>query len=108
MVRVPFTSVPPVRSTERASIAYLIDWMMVWLSQHPAWTKARKLAVSTSTFGLVTALDDYGNPKSGRKARFIVAYDHVSTFWFKRRYVEAVRSKPEGLSYRAARSLRLR
>lgn len=84
------------------------DWMMVWLSQHPAWTRARKLAVSTSTFGLETALDDFGNPKNGRKVRFVVAYDHVSTFWYKRRYVEAVRSKPEGLSYRVARSLRLR
>ena len=82
--------------------------MMVWLSQHPAWVKARKLAISTSSFGLETAVDDYGNPKNGRKVRFVVAYDYTSTFWHKGRYVKVIRSKAEGLSYHTTRSLHLR
>ena len=82
--------------------------MMVWLSQHPAWTKARKLAISTSSFGLETPVDDVGNAKNGRKVRFVVAYDYMSTFWYKRRYVKVVRAKTEGISYYTTRSLHLR
>jgi len=83
--------------------------MMVWLSQHPAWIKARKVAVSTSPFGLDIPTDPYGNTsKNHRKVRFVVAYDYVFTFWHKRRYFKVMRSKAEGLSYNAARSLHLR
>jgi len=83
--------------------------MMVWLSQHPAWIKARKVAISTSSFGLETSMDEYGNPKSdGKKVRFVVAYDYTFTFWYKRRYVKVMRSKAEGMSYRPTRSLHLR
>ena len=83
--------------------------MMVWLSQHPAWVKARKVAISTSSFGLETPMDDYGNPKpDGRKVRFVVAYDYVTTFWHKKRYVKVMRSKAEGTIYQATRSLHLR
>lgn len=84
------------------------DWMMVWLSQHPAWVKARKLAISTSSFGLENPLDDFGNSRNGRKVRFVVAYDYMSAFWYKWRYVKAMRSKADGLSFHAARSLHLR
>lgn len=82
--------------------------MMVWLSQHPAWVKAKKLAISTSSFGLENPGDNFDNPKNGRKTRFIVAYDHISTFWYKRRYVRVVRSKAEGSIYYTTRSLHLR
>lgn len=81
---------------------------MVWLSQHPAWVEARKLAISTSSFGLETPVDDFGNQRNGRKVRFVVAYDYMSAFWYKRRYVKVMRSKAEGLSFHAARSLHLR
>lgn len=82
--------------------------MMVWLSQHPAWTKARKLAISTSSFGLKST-DIYGNEKPvNRKVRFVTAYDYMFTLWHKRRYIRVMRSKAEGMSYHAARSLHLR
>lgn len=80
----------------------------MWLSQNPAWSEARKLAVSTSSFGLETPADDVDNPKNGRKVRFVVAYDYVSTFWFERRYVRATRSKAEGSNYHATCSLHIR
>jgi hypothetical protein len=83
--------------------------MMVWLSQHPAWSKARKLAISTSSFGLETATDIYGNPKSvNRKVRFIAAYDYMFALWHKRRYIKVMRAKAEGLNYHSTRSLHLR
>jgi len=81
---------------------------MVWLSQHPAWGKARKVAVSTSSFGLESRVDCFDNPKNGRKVRFVVAYDYESTFWHKRRYIKVIRSKAEGISYHATRSLHIR
>jgi hypothetical protein len=83
------------------------DWMMVWLSQHPAWAKARKLAVDASSFGLEPHVDAFDNPRTGRKVRFVVAYDHMSAFWYKRRYVKAVRSKAEG-TYHATQYLHIR
>ncbi|KAF9649610.1 P-loop containing nucleoside triphosphate hydrolase protein [Thelephora ganbajun] len=83
------------------------DWMMVWLSQHPSWLKARKLATSTSSFGLEDPPDFFGTAKNDREVRFIVAYDYNSTFWHKRRYVKVMRSKAEGLSYHSTRSLHL-
>ena len=81
---------------------------MVWLSQHPAWGKARKVAVSTSSFGLESRVDCFDGPKNGRKVRFVVAYDYESTFWHKRRYIKVIRSKAEGISYHATRSLHIR
>lgn len=84
------------------------DWMMVWLSQHPAWTKARKLAISTSSFGLESPVDSYGNEKPiSRKVRFVTAYDYMFALWHKRRYIRVMRSKAEGMSYHATRSLHL-
>jgi len=81
---------------------------MVWLSQHPAWMKARKVAISTSPFGLEIPTDPYGNSKNHRKVRFIVAYDYIFTFWHKRRYIKVFRSKAEGMGYYPTRSLHLR
>ena len=82
--------------------------MMVWLAQHPAWAKAKKLAISTSSFGLDPPTDDYDNPRNARKVRFVVAYDYMSTFWHKKRYVKVLRSKAESLTYYATKSLHLR
>ncbi|KAF9779458.1 P-loop containing nucleoside triphosphate hydrolase protein [Thelephora terrestris] len=84
------------------------DWMMVWLSQHPARANARKIAASTSAFGLVSPMDSYGNPKStSRKVRFLAAYDYSLAFWHKRRYIRVVRSKAEGLNFHSMQSLNL-
>jgi hypothetical protein len=80
---------------------------MVWLTQHPAWAKARKLAISTSSFGLETSADNFDNARNGRKVRFVVAYDYVSTFWHKGRYVKVIRSKNDG-TYFATKSLHIR
>jgi hypothetical protein len=85
--------------------------MMVWLSQHPAWAKARKLAISTSSFGMESSVDiyGYGNTKSvNRKVRFVAAYDYMFSLWHNRRYVRVMRSKAEGFSYHTTRSLHLR
>ena len=55
---------------------HLIDWIIMWLSQHPAWAEARELVIDTSSFGL--ELDIYGDTKSaGRKVRFAGAYDYT-------------------------------
>lgn len=55
---------------------HLIDWIVMRLSQHPAWAKARELVIDTSSFGL--ELDIYGDTKSaGRKVRFAVACDYT-------------------------------
>jgi len=81
---------------------------MVWLSQHPAWLKARKLAISTSSFGLESPVDSFDNPKTNRKVRFVAAYNHISTFWHKWWYIKVERTKAEGLSYHARGSLHLR
>jgi hypothetical protein len=29
-----------------------IDWMMMWLSKRPEWTRARELSISTQSFGV--------------------------------------------------------
>ena len=83
--------------------------MMLWLSQHPAWSKARKVAISTSAFGLESPVDFYGNVKpSAQKIRFVAAYDYVFSFWHKRRYIKVVKTKAEGLVYHPMRSLEFR
>jgi len=66
---------------------------MLWLSQHPTLIKARKVAISTSSFGLETPVDDFDDSKNGPKVRFLVPYNYVSTFWYKRRYVRVSRSE---------------
>ena len=82
------------------------DWMMVWLSQHPAWEKAKNVTVTTSSFGLDTrdrdepfgleTRDSYESTKGlGPKVRFIVADGFVSSFWHRRRYIKASMRKPE-------------
>ena len=80
-------------------------WMMFWLSQHPTWVEARKVAVSTSSFGLETPDRDEG-VKGDRKVRFVLAYNHMSTFWYRRRYVRTIRSKIEG--YHPRQTLHIR
>ena len=53
-------------------------------------------------------MDSFESARNGRKIRFVVAYDHTSTFWHKRRYVKVVRSKAEGSIYHTTRTLNLR
>ena len=80
--------------------------MMFWLSQHPTWVEARKVAVSTSSLGPETSSVRDEGVKGDRKVRFVLAYNHMSTFWYKRRYVRTVRSKIEG--YHPRQTLHIR
>ena len=66
--------------------------MLLWLSKHPTLEKAKRFAICDSAPGLKSSADDFDNPEKGRKAHFLLAYDHVYTFWHKRRYIKATRS----------------
>ena len=80
--------------------------MLLWLSQHPKLENAGRFAISDSAPGMKSAGDDI-DPKDGRKAHFLLAYNHAYTFWHKRRYIKAVRWKTE-VSFRETESLHVR
>ena len=82
--------------------------MMVWLSQHPAWVKAKNVAVTTSSFGLETKDRNTSMKGPGPKVRFVVAYGFASTFWYRRRYIKAIRTKTENILGPPTRTLHLR
>ena len=79
--------------------------MMLWLSQHPKFAKARRFAINDSAPGMESSVVDSDDPTSGRKAHFLLAYNHAYTFWHKRRYIRAIRVKEE---YSSRASLHIR
>ena len=104
----PAWTFDPRRGAARVSgTDYAADWMMVWLSQHPAWVKSKNVAVSTWSFGLETT-DRDGSTKSNPKVRFVVAYGWASSFWHRRRYIKAIRTKTENILGPPTRTLHLR
>jgi len=84
-----------------------VDWMLLWLSQHPKLEKAGRFAISDSAPGLKKSAGGDFDPKNGRKAHFLLAYHHVYTFWHKQRYIKVVRLKTE-VSFRESESLHVR
>ncbi|KAJ7103905.1 BCS1 N terminal-domain-containing protein [Mycena epipterygia] len=74
------------------------DWMMVWLSKQPAWSQAREVEISTSSFGLATAATQIPGEDetdlsrlSTRKLAYLPAPSLTYSMWYHRRYVSVTR-----------------
>ena len=82
----------PRRGAARVSGAdFTADCMMVWLSQHPAWVKAKNVTVATSSFGLKSNPRDRDERMKGpsSEVQFIVASDFTISFWHGWWYIKA-------------------
>ncbi|KAF8201156.1 BCS1 N terminal-domain-containing protein [Mycena galopus ATCC 62051] len=73
------------------------QWMMVWLSKQPSWSKARDVQVSTNTLANNTAImfddEDDGNMrfKSSRKLAYLPSPSITYNLWYKRRWMTITR-----------------
>ncbi|KDQ61524.1 hypothetical protein JAAARDRAFT_123262 [Jaapia argillacea MUCL 33604] len=76
------------------------NWVMLWLSKHPAWTKARDVEISTRSFNLTTSAvvvpgdeDDKGESGSGRRLAYLPSLTSSYSLWYKGRRMTVSRAK---------------
>ncbi|KAJ6478125.1 P-loop containing nucleoside triphosphate hydrolase protein [Mycena vitilis] len=76
------------------------DWMMVWLAKQPAWSQARDVEISTSSFGLNTSAvlvpgEDDGQLSvlNSRRLAFIPAPSLTFSTWYHGRYMLVKRNQ---------------
>lgn len=95
---------------EDDDVAY--DWMMVWLSQQPAWRAARDVQITSKSFGLnISATQIEGEEEdpmdalsSTRTLSYLPSVDTTFTFWYHRRWVRINRSVRETQNYYNSRT----
>ncbi|KAJ7176660.1 P-loop containing nucleoside triphosphate hydrolase protein [Mycena filopes] len=73
------------------------EWMMVWVSKQPSWSKARNVQVSTSSMANNAAImldgEDDGSVrfKSSRKLAYLPSPSTTYNLWYKRRWLTITR-----------------
>ncbi|TFK29631.1 P-loop containing nucleoside triphosphate hydrolase protein [Coprinopsis marcescibilis] len=84
------------------------DWLLVWISKHPSWKKARDIQISDRSYGLraeATAIE--GEEQDAAKAaadgtrplNYLPAFGTHFHFWYRRHWVRIHRGVKEGTSY---------
>jgi mitochondrial chaperone BCS1 len=76
------------------------DWVMVWLSKQPSWSKAREVQVSTRQFGLNTTAvmipgeddDPAATAKGARKLAYLPSVSTTYSIWYKNRWMSINRT----------------
>ncbi|KAJ6551421.1 P-loop containing nucleoside triphosphate hydrolase protein [Mycena capillaripes] len=68
------------------------EWMMVWLSKQPSWSKARDVQVSTNSLANNAAImldgeDESERFKSSRKLAYLPSLSATYSLWYKRRWM---------------------
>ena len=80
-----------------------IAWMMLWLSKHPAWSRAKELSISTHSFGVgARAVLVEGEPDdtSQQRIKFLPCFDCSASLWYRGHYVHLSRTQvPDGPFY---------
>ncbi|KAL4243022.1 AAA ATPase family protein [Abortiporus biennis] len=87
------------------------DWIMFWLSRHPKWKKARKVEVTTRSFGLDSRPGEYWDEPDTpekKKISYLPSVSESYSLWHKGRYMIVTRSKEQTNSYRTTESIRIR
>ncbi|KAJ6598474.1 P-loop containing nucleoside triphosphate hydrolase protein [Mycena vulgaris] len=72
------------------------EWMMVWLSRQPSWSKARDVQVSTTSLANNAAIlldEEEGGErfKSSRKLAYLPSLSTTYSLWYKRRWMTITR-----------------
>ncbi|KAJ7621197.1 P-loop containing nucleoside triphosphate hydrolase protein [Roridomyces roridus] len=73
------------------------EWMMVWLSKQPSWSKARQVQVSTSSFANNAAIfvdgeDDINTRfKSSRRLAYLPSLSTTYNLWYRNRWMTITR-----------------
>ncbi|KAJ7489380.1 P-loop containing nucleoside triphosphate hydrolase protein [Mycena latifolia] len=69
------------------------EWMMVWLSKQPSWSKARDVQISTSSLATNAAVvfDEEPLAKSSRKLAYLPALSTTYNLWYRRRWMTITR-----------------
>jgi chaperone BCS1 len=83
------------------------DWMMHWLATQPSWKVARRVHVTTRTFGLSSsAVMVEGEPEDGedvangnRPISYLPTIDSSHIMWYKRHWMRVTRGTKEGGYY---------
>jgi len=78
----------------------MTGWMMLWLSEQPAWTRAKELSISAQSFGVgsrAVLLEGETDDSSQCKIRFLPSIDCSASLWYRGHYVRLTRSDvPDG------------
>ena len=78
-------------------------WMMLWLSEQPAWTRAKELSISTHSFGVgarAVLVEGEDDDNSQRKIRFLPSFDCSASLWYRGHYLRLTRNQvPDGPFY---------
>lgn len=70
-------------------------WMMLWLSKQPAWTRAKELSISSSSFGVgarAVLVEGEADDSSQRKIRFLPSHDCSASLWYRGHYIRLSRN----------------
>ncbi|KAJ7901609.1 P-loop containing nucleoside triphosphate hydrolase protein [Mycena leptocephala] len=73
------------------------EWMMVWLSKQPSWSRARDVQISTNSLANSAAIlldgEDEGSErfKSSRRLAYLPALSTTYNLWYKRRWMTITR-----------------
>lgn len=69
---------------------------MLWLSQQPAWTRAKELSISTRSFGVgarAVLLEGEADDSTQRKITFQPSRDCSASIWYRGHYVRLTRTE---------------
>ncbi|KAL0953878.1 hypothetical protein HGRIS_005052 [Hohenbuehelia grisea] len=79
------------------------DWMMVWLSSHPSWSKARELSVTARNFNLVSNAvvvrgeeeDPASMLQNNRSISYLPSVSTSYSVWYKGRRITVIRERTQ-------------
>ncbi|KAJ7768290.1 P-loop containing nucleoside triphosphate hydrolase protein [Mycena metata] len=77
------------------------EWMMVWVSKQPSWSKARDVQVSTNSMASNAAIQVDGEDdgierfKSSRKLAYLPSPSTTYNLWYKRRWMTITRMQSQ-------------
>lgn len=72
-----------------------VAWMMLWLSKHPAWTRAKELSISSRSFGVgarAVLVEGEADDSSQRMIQFLPSHDCSASLWYRGHYVRLSRN----------------
>ena len=73
-----------------------VAWMMLWLSNQPAWTRAKELSISSCSFGVgarAVLVEGEADDNSQRMIRFLPSLDCPASLWYRGHYARLSRNQ---------------
>ncbi|KAI0923399.1 hypothetical protein AcV5_008961 [Taiwanofungus camphoratus] len=87
------------------------NWILFWLSQHPSWSKARTVEVTTRNYGLnspaISVAEEDEEQDRSRRTTYLPSLSATHSIWYKHHYMVVSRNQIPCGYYRMKETLQI-